>query len=284
MGDASQPAAVTVERQEDSVARVSLGGGHPKNPLTPEMKEELPAVFDQLGGDPTVRAIVLTGQGEAFCAGADVQRLMPDPDAISAYGMRRTVQDANRLSRALYHCEKPVVAAVNGDAVGAGMVIALLADIVLAARRARFGAGFVYFSLIPDVGGTYLLPRILGMPRAKELLFTGRLIDAAEAERIGLVSRVMDDDRLQIEAMDVARRLAQMPTACLGLLKRLLDANLNSTYEEALDREAMAQAWASTLDDFREGYRAFHEKRRPSFGGSLLETRAAAAGGVKSGE
>lgn len=262
-------AAVSVETCDGDVVRVVLGGDSKYNTFTGETKQQLPRVFDDLARDARVRAIILQGSGEHFCAGADVDCLMPDPDRSTPLGMRQLVQDANRVARAIRGIDKPVIAAVDGAAVGAGLSLALLCDIIYASDRARFVAGFVNFSFIPDVGATYLLPRLIGMGNAKEFLFTGGTMTAQEAQQKGLVSRVLAPERLHEETLLLARRIASMPTAGLGLTKRALHENWDATFEAALEREAMTQPLAMTLADFREAYSAFREKRRPAFGGSL---------------
>lgn len=270
--------AVSVERCDGSVARVLLGGESRFNTFTRETKEQLPRVFDELARDTGVRAIVLQGRGEHFCAGADVDDLMPNPARTTPLGMRQLVQDANRVARAIRNIDKPVVAAVDGAAVGAGFSLALLCDLIYASERARFVAGFVNFSFIPDVGATYLLPRRIGMANAKEFLFTGGTMTAQEGLQKGLVSRVVPPERLGEEALLLARRMASMPTGAIGLTKRTLHDNWDSGFEEALEREAMAQPVAMTLADFREAYSAFREKRKPAYTGSLdLEIGGGAA-------
>ncbi|HYX89404.1 MAG TPA: enoyl-CoA hydratase-related protein [Gaiellaceae bacterium] len=213
---------------------------------------------------PEVRAVVITGAGRGFCVGQDLNEFREAAGDI-----------ADRL-RAGYHpnivairaLEKPVLAAVNGPAAGAGLSLACACDLRLAAAGATFVPAFINIGLVPDSGGSYFVRRLLGTAKAFEWMTSGRRLTAAEALEWGLVSEVVDDDRLPARAAERAAELAAMPTRGIGLSKRLFDHAEHATLEEQLEREAQLQAAATRTDDFREGVAAFLEKRQPRFAGS----------------
>src|SRR5262245_12744047 len=210
-----------------------------------------------------VRAVVLTGAGRGFCVGQDLSEF------------RETAGDIEERLRSTYHpnvlairrLEKPVIAAVNGAAAGAGVSFACACDLRIASDAAVFVPAFVSIGLVPDSGGSFFVARILGYARAFEWMCSGRRLTAAEAHDWGLVSEVVEADALAARAAEVARGLAALPTAAIGKTKRLLDRAIGSTLEEQLEREAEFQAAATRSDDFREGVAAFLEKRPPVFTG-----------------
>ncbi|MBX6378954.1 MAG: enoyl-CoA hydratase/isomerase family protein, partial [Clostridia bacterium] len=210
--------------------------------------------------------VYATGARRAFCAGGDVATMGPAaPEAFYGYDrMRRTVHP---WLTALWESDKPVIAMVNGVAAGGGCSLALAADVALASDRARFSQAFVRVGAVPDIGGMFFLPRAVGLSRAKELMFTGRLIDAAEAERIGLVTRVVPHERLAEETYGLARRLAEGPARAIGLTKRILHRTVNADLAEVLEYEAYAQSLCFLTEDHREGVQAFLEKRPARFRG-----------------
>jgi len=213
--------------------------------------------------DPGVRAVVLTGAGRGFCVGQDLRELREEAGEIAR--RLRGMYHPNVL--ALRGLEKPVIAAVNGAAAGAGLSFACACDLRLASDQATFVPAFINIGLIPDSGGTYFVTRLLGYARAFEWLTSGRRLSAAEAHAWGLVSEVVEPDRLAERAREVAASLASMPTRGIGMTKRLLDRAATAALEEQLEWEAELQAAATTTDDFREGVAAFLEKREPRFRG-----------------
>jgi 2-(1,2-epoxy-1,2-dihydrophenyl)acetyl-CoA isomerase len=227
------------------------------------------AMHDALGAalkearDPEVRAVVLTGAGRGFCVGQDLGEFREAPGDIGDR-LRATYHPNLLAIRAL---EKPVIAAVNGPAAGAGMSFACACDLRIAADSASFVPAFINIGLVPDSGGTYFVTRILGYSRAFEWLATGRKLTAAEAHAWGLVSEVVEADRLLARAGEVAAELAALPPLGVGMTKRLLDRAGTSTLEEQLEREAQLQTAATRTEDFREGVAAFLEKRPPEFKG-----------------
>lgn len=250
------------------VATVTLDRPEALNAFSIPMQQELAAAVQQLAEDRAVRAVVLTGAGRAFCAGGDIKEM----DASAGSG---PLADRNKIQRMLktvlmplLQLEKPVIAAVNGAAVGAGMNLALAADIVLAADTAKFSQIFVKVGLVPDTGGLYLLTRLVGLNRAKELCFTGRMLAAQEACDMGLVNRVVPQDRLMTEALALATELARGASVAIGLTKSLLNRAPTATMEEMADYEAYALAVTLSTQDHREGILAFQEKRAPRFRGN----------------
>jgi 2-(1,2-epoxy-1,2-dihydrophenyl)acetyl-CoA isomerase len=213
--------------------------------------------------DASVRAVVITGAGRGFCVGQDLNEFREAAGDI-AERLRRHYHPNVLAIRGL---EKPVVAAVNGAAAGAGLSLACACDIRLAAESATFVPAFINIGLIPDSGGSWHVHRLLGYARAFEWLTSGRRLSAAEALEWGLVSEIVPDDRLAEHAAELARSLAEMPTAGVGLTKRLLDGAAATTLEEQLELEAQLQAAATKTEDFREGVAAFLEKRKPELKG-----------------
>jgi enoyl-CoA hydratase/carnithine racemase len=251
---------------QDGVGTILLNRPERKNAFTLEMIDEWAAVLRKARTDPEVRTIILTGAGDGFCSGVDL-------GAFSAGGSepmevkRNLTERIHRVALALQDLDKPVIAAVKGVAVGAGMDMALMCDIRLAARSARFLEGYIRVGLIPGDGGCYFLPRLVGTARALELLLTGDFVDAAEAERIGIVNHVYDDDRLQTESMALARRLADGPPIATAMIKRATYQSANCDLRTALDLISSHMAVVQSTHDSREAYQAFVEKRPGVFEG-----------------
>src|SRR5436190_4550066 len=212
--------------------------------------------------DPEVRAVVLTGAGRGFSAGQDLTEFSETGDVGATL---RATYHPNVL--AIRRLEKPVVAAVNGVCAGAGLSLACVCDMRLAADNALFVPGFIGIGLVPDAGGTFFLHRLLGAPRAFEWMSSNRRLTAAEAHAWGLVSEVVEADALQARAAELAAFYAGLPTRAIGMTKRLFDHADSATLEEQLELEAQLQAAATQTDDFREGVAAFLEKREPRFSG-----------------
>ncbi len=258
---------IAVER-DGGVTWISLRRPEKLNALNAKMSDDLVAAFGEAGGDPEVRCVVLTGEGRGFCAGQDLSEFA---DAYAS-GQRPDIEahlaeTYHKLIPAMVHTPKPVIAAVNGVAAGAGLSLALACDLRVASEEARFTQAFVKIGLVPDSGGTYLLPRIVGYAKALELSMLGDLFDAKTALEIGLVSHVWSAASFREEVGALAIRLAAMPTAAIAETKALLQASLDPPLEEALRREGEAQARMGKTDDHIEGVMAFAEKREPKFTG-----------------
>jgi 2-(1,2-epoxy-1,2-dihydrophenyl)acetyl-CoA isomerase len=249
----------------DGVATVTMNRPEARNALDLAMREELSQALDELAADPGVRVVILTGAGGHFSAGGDVKSMQRRHTAAEG---RARVESLNRFVTRLFHLPKPTIAMVDGFAVGAGCNIALGCDVVVASDRARFGEVFARIGLVPDGGGTWLLPRLAGLNKAKELVFTADVIDAPEALRIGLVNRVVPAAELESATRALAARVAAMPPQALALAKTLLNRSPEVGLAAGLEAEAHAQAQAITTDDHAEGVRAFLEKRPARFSGS----------------
>ncbi|MFJ5264376.1 enoyl-CoA hydratase/isomerase family protein [Streptomyces sp. NPDC088387] len=260
-------AASFVQQATDNhVSLITLNRPDALNALTPDLRERLIQLFSDASADPDVRAVVLTGTGRGFCAGADLRGGAAAPRVPG--DVARTLRlGAQRLVATVLDCEKPVVAAVNGTAAGLGAHLALACDLVLAAESARFIEVFVRRGLVPDAGGAYLLPRLVGPQRAKELMFFGDALGAADAERLGLVNRVVPDADLAKTAREWADRIATGPTRALALTKQLVNASLDSDRSTAFAAEAAAQEINMTTRDAQEGLASFTERRAPVFEG-----------------
>lgn len=227
-------------------------------------------VCEAIGADPSIRCAVITGAGRAFSAGGDVKAMQARSELFEGGGMairERYRRIVHRIVRSVYELEVPLIAAVNGPAVGLGCDLAGLADIRLASDRARFGVPFLKLGIIPGDGGAWLLPRTIGYARAAELLFTGDLIDAATAAEWGLVNRVVPHDQLMDEAMALAGRIAAQPPHALRLAKTLLRQGREASYEAVLEMSASAQALSHLTEDHLEGVTAHLEKRPGHFTG-----------------
>ncbi|MBQ1089009.1 enoyl-CoA hydratase/isomerase family protein [Streptomyces sp. B93] len=252
---------------DNHVSRITLNRPEALNALTPDLRERLIQLLSDASADPTVRAVVLTGTGRGFCAGADLRGGAGAGPRVAGDVSRTLRLGAQRLVAAVLDCEKPVIAAVNGTAAGLGAHLALACDLVLAAESARFIEVFVRRGLVPDGGGAYLLPRLIGPHRAKELMFFGDALTAADAARLGLVNRVVPDADLTDTTHDWATRLATAPTRALTLTKQLVNASLDTDRATAFAAEAAAQEINMTTADAHEGLTAFAERRSPHFEG-----------------
>lgn len=245
-----------------AVVTVTLNRPQARNALDMVMRRELVGALDDIEADPSAHVVVLTGAGGHFCAGGDVKSMQPG--SAAADGRARVVA-LNRLVTRLVEFPRPVIAMVDGFAVGAGCNLALCCDLIVASDRARFGEVFAKIGLVPDGGGSWLLSRVVGLARAKELIFTADIIDAAEAARIGLVNRVVPAAELAATTRALAERIAQGPPRVLAMAKHMVNRAAATDLTAALDVEAFSQAIATTGDEHREGLAAFFEKRVPKF-------------------
>ncbi|HET6990927.1 MAG TPA: enoyl-CoA hydratase-related protein, partial [Bacteroidia bacterium] len=229
-----------------------------------EMALGLQQALDKAAADKSIRAILLTAEGKAFCAGQDLAEAIDG----SGPGIEKIVREHyNEIILRLRKIEKPIVCAVNGVAAGAGANIALACDVVIAGTSASFIQAFSKIALIPDSGGTFLLPKLIGLQRASALMMLGDKVSAAEALQMGMIYKMTDDDALMETAMTIAKTLSEMPTKALGLTKRLLNEGTTNSLEQQLIREGQEQVVAAGTSDFKEGIAAFMEKRKAVFKG-----------------
>ncbi|MFF5787598.1 enoyl-CoA hydratase/isomerase family protein [Streptomyces sp. NPDC012693] len=237
------------------------------NAVTRDQRERIVALMAEASADPGIRAVVVTATGRGFCAGADLRGAPAATEQVAGDVARMIRLGAQRFIGAVLDCEKPVIAAVNGTAAGIGAHLAFACDLVLASESARFIEVFVRRGLVPDGGGAYLLPRLIGPQRAKELMFFGDAVPAAEARELGLVNRVVPAEDLEKTAREWAERLAQGPTRALALTKQLVNASLDTDRASAFAAEAVAQELNMTTRDAREGVASFVERRGARYEG-----------------
>lgn len=249
---------------ENGVGIITLNRPDKFNSFVRQMAFDLQARLDECEKNSEVRAIYLTAEGKAFCAGQDLEEAI-DPNQTE---LTKIVEEHyNPIIERLRKIEKPIVSAVNGVAAGAGANIALACDITLAAKSASFIQAFSKIGLIPDSGGTYYLPRLVGMQKAAALMFLGDKVMAEDAEKMGMIYKAVADENLQEEAMKIAQTLAKMPTKGIGLTKRLLNESFNNTLTQQLNLEGDLQTIAGSTYDYNEGVNAFLEKRPANFKG-----------------
>lgn len=251
---------------ENNVAWIALNRPEVFNSFNREMALSLQDTLENCAADSNVRAIVLTGNGKAFCAGQDLKEVTT-PEINP--GFRRILEEHyNPIIQKIRNIEKPIVAAVNGVAAGAGANIALACDIVVAVESASFIQAFSKIGLVPDSAGTFFLPRLIGFQKASALMMLGDKVSAEEAANLGMIYKVFSTDTFEAEVKKVAENLAQMPTKALGLTKRLLNQSTTNSLEEQLALESDLQIEASSSYDYNEGVTAFVEKRVPEFKGN----------------
>jgi len=271
------PAGDDVLREmHDGVARITLNRPEAGNAMTSAMRDQIGDWVQDASADLTVRVVVITGAGDkAFCSGADLRggpaaaRPRPPgaPDAVMGEGARVIRLGWQRLVGSILDCEKPVIAAVNGTAAGGGMHMALACDLVVAAEEARFIEVFIRRGIAPDAGGAWLLTRLVGLQKAKEMFFFGDDVPAAEAYRLGLVNRVVPRAALAATVQELATRLAHGPTQAIGVAKWLTNRALDVDRATAFADEAMAQELLTHTHDATEGMASFAERRPPTFTG-----------------
>ncbi len=263
-----------IAREDGGVLWLTLNRPEAANAVTPDQRDRLIDLLDDASGRLEVRAVVITATGKHFCTGADLRHSRPGPvrpegvpDLVIGDVSRMIHAGAQRLITAVVDCEKPVIGAINGTAAGIGAHLALACDLVVAVEEARFIEVFVRRGLVPDGAGAWLLPRLIGLQKAKEMMFFGDAVPAAEAERLGLVNRVVPADELDKVAAEWAARLATGPTRSIGLTKALLNRSLDSDRATAFREEALAQELNMQTRDANEGVDAFKERRDPDYQG-----------------
>ncbi len=225
------------------------------------MREELTSFFNSIKDNDEVKVIILTGEGKAFSAGGDLSALR-DIDAVSG---RTRLQAGHKLIHSILDLEKPVIAAVNGVAAGAGVSLALACDIIVASVSTTFIQSFIKVGLVPDLGSIHFLPRLIGRHRALEMMLIGEKVSADEALKLGIINRTVSDESLLEEAHSLASRLAEGPAIAMGLTKKLTNRTILANINDTLELEGLAQGMCFETEDFKEGVQAFFEKRQPRF-------------------
>lgn len=249
------------------IATITLNRPEKLNAFGGSMRDDILSALDTAAGDGGIRVLVVTGEGRGFSAGGDIRRLKHLRDNNDEEGFRAILQKGQNITRAMRSLPKPVIAAVNGPCAGAGFSFALGCDIRIASEAATFGPSFALIGLHPDWGGSWFLPRLAGSAKACELVFTGAMIPAGEAGRIGLVNRVVPHQELMPAVMELAGKIAENPPGVLRLAKESIYRSLNSDLETAFARENEVQLECFHSEDFLEGVNAFVEKRKPQFRG-----------------
>jgi enoyl-CoA hydratase/carnithine racemase len=255
-----------LDRTDDGVAVLTLDNPDQRNAMSAEMTDSWTAAIDELAADRSVRVVVVTGAGSAFCSGGNTGWITSEPDATVDH-LRTRMMAFYRAWLSIRRLEVPTIAAVNGHAIGAGLCLALACDIRYAAAGAKLGVPFVQLGMHSGMAGTYLLPNVVGPAHARDLLLTGRVVDADEALRLGLVSRVIAPEEFEAEIAEAARTIAGSAPIASRLTTLALRDGGHADFESALQWEALAQPVTLATDDLHEGIEASRERRRPVFRG-----------------
>jgi 2-(1,2-epoxy-1,2-dihydrophenyl)acetyl-CoA isomerase len=258
--------SVVLVKKENGVAWITINRPDVLNACDIDTLKKLQGALKDVEKDSSVRCVVLTGAGRAFCAGADLQSLKKRGVGTNISLMEDLKEGFNPIVSKMRNMDKPVIAMINGVAAGAGMGLALAADLKIMAEGARFVEAFAKVGLVPDSGSTFFMPRLFGLPKAMELAFTGEGLDSKEAEKLGAINKVVPIDQLEKETRSLAEKLARGPRG-IGLAKRAINKALCTDLENALEYEAYMQEIAGSTEDYSEGLKAFGEKRPPQFQG-----------------
>jgi enoyl-CoA hydratase/carnithine racemase len=250
-----------------AIALLKLNRPEKLNAFGGPIRDEILDVLAKIDGDESIRVLVVTGEGRGFSAGGDIDHLKHLRETKDEQGFRAILSKGQQITRVMRSLPKPVIAAVNGPCAGAGFSFALGCDIRIASEKASFGPSFALIGLHPDWGGSWFLPKLIGSAKACELVFTGSMLSAQEAEKIGLANRVVPHDQLMPAVMELAERMAANPPGVLRLAKESIYRSLSSDLETAFARETEVQIECFYSEDFLEGVTAFTEKRKPQFRG-----------------
>lgn len=254
-----------IYNKEKHIAIITLDRAEQMNSFSPAMSDSLYRALEDASHDRKIRVIILTAKGKAFCSGADVKSMAEKSDHLTEHDRETPIRIS--IYSMMRKCDKPIIAAVNGAAVGGGLDLALACDIRIASEKARFSELYVRRGLIPASGGTYFLPRLVGLDRALLMLWTGDMINAKEAERIGLVTMVVPHDELEIAALELAEKLAKGPPLAIKRTKKAVYDGLKLGLDETLEYIRPIMTELTKTKDHREGAKAFVEKREPVFRG-----------------
>jgi len=250
------------------VAVITMKNPEKLNAFTIRMGKEFIETLYECEYSESVRCIIVTGRGRAFCAGGDIGEMADHPEGRKGIYLKKITTELHNTIKAIRHIPKPVIGAVNGFASGAGFSVALACDLIVASSKARFNVAHIQVGLHPDGGITYFLPRLIGVHKTRELVFTGSIIDASEAKSLNIVNKVVPQEGLMKEAGSLARRLAAGPAFAIGLAKISIDRGLTENLEGQLENERQAIAQTGMTRDFLEGIEAFLQKRKPAFRGN----------------
>ena len=251
---------------EENIATITINRPSVKNAITSEMWDELQRIFIELGYRDDVRAVIVTGAGDDFCSGADVSGMATRSEGPRLHQLE-SMRKVGDCCLSLFNMPKVTIAKVPGVAVGAGMNLALCCDLVVASENARFSEIFAKRGLSVDFGGSFLLPRIVGLQKAKELVLLAEVLSAAEADRMGLINYVVPHDQLDDKALELAQKAANGPPRALAMSKAMLNKSFANSLQDAVDQEGTSQTVNFTTKDVSEAMKAFQEKRSPRFSG-----------------
>nr|MDO8082386.1 enoyl-CoA hydratase-related protein [Candidatus Freyarchaeota archaeon] len=256
------PYQYIIVEKENGIATIKMNRPEKLNALNLELQEEMKEALDTLNMDDDVKVIILTGTGEAFSAGGDIGG-MKEAHQLDPLLLRKGLYHyTSEVTNRIWNIEKPIIAAVNGVAAGAACNWALASDFVIASENARFGEVFIHVGLVPDGGGSWLLPRLVGLQRAKEIILMGKMVSAKEAEQIGMVNKVVPEEELMPTVKEYAKRLADLPSRTLGAAKKTINRAMTTSLREAMDYEMTMQAICFQTDAHRERVKAFLEKKK----------------------
>jgi 2-(1,2-epoxy-1,2-dihydrophenyl)acetyl-CoA isomerase len=250
--------------KKNGLSIVTMNRPERMNALGLELRTDLLASLADLGRDDEVRAIILTGKGKAFCAGGDLGELK---EKMTVSQARNYVREVSRIIAAIRNLEKPVIAGVNGAAVGAGFSLVMASDLIVASEKAFFSMAFVKVGLVPDLGANFFAPRLFGNHKAKEMAFLGKTLSARDLWEMGLVNYLVAPEALEQKLLEVAGQITDGPPLALGLAKRMMNQSWDLALDDMLEVEALSQAACLQSEDFQEGATAFYEKRTPHFKG-----------------
>ena len=256
-------------KKNSNIATITLNRPDSLNAIGGTMREDIIDAVQDVKTDKNIRTLVITGAGRAFCAGGNLKEMEKMSSETGQLERREFIRNtAHRIITEIQCLEKPVIACVNGPAIGAGCNIALACDLRIVSEKAKFGVSFINVGLVSDYGGLYFLPRLVGTAKALELYFTGDIIDSTEAEKIGMVNRVVPHEELERYTYELADKIAKKAPIALGMIKEILHKGLNMDLSTELDLEATAQSICLKTEDHIEGVKAFLEKRSPVFKGA----------------
>lgn len=253
--------------REEAITTITLNRPEVLNAMSPQLMADLGEAAEMVSKDEETRAVIITGAGRAFCAGGDVAEDVAIVGGKTPFDYRVYISDFANTIKRVYWMEKPVIAAINGAAVGGGVDLATACDIRIASDKARFGGGYIGMGIVSELGGTYFLPRLIGLGRAKLFSFTGELIDARRAEEIGLVDQVVPADQFNMLVKELAQKIANGPTKAIVMYKIAMNKSLNLDLETSLEYSQHLSYYTMSTEDYKEGTRSFLEKRPPIFRG-----------------
>lgn len=256
-----------IYEKSGAIAKITLNRPEARNALTLPLADEFWHAIKEVEGEGNIRSLLITGAGKTFCSGGDVNYLITEMPSKSPIEVRNFLYQLGRPILALRELQIPVIACINGPAVGAGFDLLLHCDIRIASQTAKMGSTWILNGVIPVLGGMFLLPKIVGLTKATEMIFTGELIDAQEAHKIGLINKVVADDQLHEEGLRMANKLASGPPLALSIAKNGINRGLDGLLSHELLHAVYLQASCFKTDDFKEGLTAFLEKRKPNFKG-----------------